>query len=255
MTSLKTTIIRGGLETLYFSGANMLMRPFVDGVGVILTLHHVRPPRLDAFQPNRLLEITPKFLERVVRYLRRRGLDVDSLDEVYRRLVERDFARRFVAITIDDGYRDTLQWAYPVLKRYETPFAVYIPTSFPDRLGELWWLALEAVVARNNRVGLLLDGARAGLRLRDRDRETRPVRSALSAMSGASRPRKSCASCARPQCALSGRHRRVLRRSLHELGRARRRSPGSAGHDRRAHRQPRDAREGAGAHGAVGNGR
>ena len=70
--------------------------------------------------------------------------------------------RRFVCITIDDGYRDTLQWAYPILKRYEVPFAVYIPTSFPDRLGELWWLALEAVVARNNRITLWLDGREQG---------------------------------------------------------------------------------------------
>ena len=162
MTSLKTTIIRGGLETLYFSGANMLMRPFVHGVGVILTLHHVRPQRPEAFQPNRLLEVTPEFLERVVRYLRRRDLDVVSLDEVYRRLVEQDFSRRFVCITIDDGYRDTLQWAYPILKRHDAPFAVYIPTSFPDRLGELWWLALEAVVARNSRVTLLLDRGEQG---------------------------------------------------------------------------------------------
>jgi peptidoglycan/xylan/chitin deacetylase (PgdA/CDA1 family) len=159
---LKTTIIRGGLETLYFSGANMFMRPYVQGVGAILTLHHVRPERPDAFQPNRLLEVTPQFLERVVRYLRRRDLDIVSLDEVYRRLVEQDFTRRFVCITIDDGYRDTLQWAYPILKRHEAPFAVYIPTSFPDRLGELWWLALEAVVARNGRVTLLLDRGEQG---------------------------------------------------------------------------------------------
>ena len=162
MTSLKTTIIRGGLETLYFSGANVFMRPFVSGVGVILTLHHVRPQRPEAFQPNRLLEVTPEFLERVVRYLRRRNLDIVSLDEVYRRLVEGDFARRFVCITIDDGYRDTLQWAYPILKRYDAPFAVYIPTSFPDRLGELWWLALEAVVARNSRVTLRLNDVEQG---------------------------------------------------------------------------------------------
>jgi peptidoglycan/xylan/chitin deacetylase (PgdA/CDA1 family) len=157
MANLKTTIIRSGLETLYFSGANVLMRPFVAGVGVILTLHHVRPQRPEAFQPNRLLEVTPEFLERVMRYLRRRELDLVSLDEVYRRLNEQDFSRRFVCITIDDGYRDTLQWAYPILKRYDAPFAVYIPTSFPDRLGELWWLALEAVVARNSRVTLLID--------------------------------------------------------------------------------------------------
>jgi peptidoglycan/xylan/chitin deacetylase (PgdA/CDA1 family) len=61
-------------------------------------------------------------------------------------------------MTIDDGYRDTLQWAYPILKDYQVPFTVYIPTSFPDRLGELWWLALEAVVARNQRIRLLIDG-------------------------------------------------------------------------------------------------
>lgn len=158
MANLKTAIIRSGLEALYFSGANVLMRPFVSGVGAILTLHHVRPQRPDAFQPNRLLEVTPEFLERVVTYLRRCEFDLVSLDEVYRRLCEQDFSRRFVCITIDDGYRDTLQWAYPILKRHEAPFAVYIPTSFPDRLGELWWLALEAVVARNNRVTLQVGG-------------------------------------------------------------------------------------------------
>ena len=81
MPSLKTTIIRGGLETLYFSGANVLMRPFVSGVGAILTLHHVRPKRPDGFQPNRLLEVTPEFLERVLRYLRGQRLDIVSLDE------------------------------------------------------------------------------------------------------------------------------------------------------------------------------
>lgn len=159
---LKKTIIRGGLESLYFSGANVLMRPFVHGVGAILTLHHVRPERPDDFQPNRLLEVTPAFLEEVVRYLRRRRLDLVSLDEMHRRLVAQDFSRRFVCITVDDGYRDTLQWAYPILRRHEVPFAVYIPTSFPDRLGELWWLALEAVVARNDRIVLYLDGREQG---------------------------------------------------------------------------------------------
>ena len=158
LTGLKRTIIRGGLETLYFSAAHHLMRPFVGGLGVILTLHHVRPPRLDRFQPNRLLEVTPSFLEDVVRTLQRSGADLVSLDDMYRRLTEGEVRRRFVCLTIDDGYRDTLQWAYPILKTYRVPFTVYIPTSFPDRLGELWWLVLEAVVGRNQRIRLLIDG-------------------------------------------------------------------------------------------------
>ena len=158
MAGLRQTIIRGGLESLYFTGAHILLRPFVAGVGAILTLHHVRPPRLDRFQPNRLLEVTPHFLTRVVKALRRSGFDLVSLDEMHRRMTEGDFSRRFVCLTFDDGYRDTLQWAYPILKAAGVPFAVYVPTSFPDRLGELWWLVLEAVIARNDRIGFVIDG-------------------------------------------------------------------------------------------------
>jgi peptidoglycan/xylan/chitin deacetylase (PgdA/CDA1 family) len=156
--SIRQAIIRGGLESLYFSGAHIVSRPFVGGVGAILALHHVRPPRPDRFQPNRLLEVTPRFLRRLVRGLRRSGLEFISLDEMHRRMVEGDFARRFVCLTFDDAYRDTLRWAYPVLKDAGAPFAIYVPTSFPDRLGELWWIALEAVIARNNRIALVIDG-------------------------------------------------------------------------------------------------
>jgi peptidoglycan/xylan/chitin deacetylase (PgdA/CDA1 family) len=156
--ALKQAIIRGGLESLYFSGAHLALRPFLGGVGAILTLHHVRPPRPGRFQPNHLLEVTPAFLARVVRDLRRSGIEFISLDEMYRRMTEGDFARRFVCLTFDDGYRDNLQWAYPILKEAGVPFAVYVPTSFPDRLGELWWLVLEAVISRNDRIGLVIDG-------------------------------------------------------------------------------------------------
>ncbi len=157
LSALKKTVIRAGLETLYFSGAHIAMKPFVGGVGVILTLHHVRPGRVGAFQPNRLLEVSPVFFSRVIAKLRRSGLDLVSLDEMHRRLTERDFRRRFACITFDDGYRDLMQWAYPVLRKHNVPFALYIPTSFPDRIGELWWLALERVIAENSRIGLLID--------------------------------------------------------------------------------------------------
>jgi peptidoglycan/xylan/chitin deacetylase (PgdA/CDA1 family) len=158
LAGLKKTIIRGGLETLYFSGLHHLMRPLVGGVGAILTLHHVRPARPEAFQPNRLLEVTPAFLERLLRRLKRARIDLVSLDEMHRRMIVGEFKRRFGCITFDDGYKDLLEHAYPLLKKYETPFALYIPTSFPDRIGELWWVALEAVIAQNNRIGLVING-------------------------------------------------------------------------------------------------
>lgn len=158
MSGLKKAVLRAGFETLYFTGAHRLLRPLLGGVGAILTLHHVRPPRPDAFQPNQLLEVTPRFLDDVLGFLRRARIDIVTLDEMHRRLVECDFRRRFVCLTFDDGYRDNLRYALPILKKHGAPFTIYIPTSFPDRLGELWWLTLERVIARQTRVALVMDG-------------------------------------------------------------------------------------------------
>jgi peptidoglycan/xylan/chitin deacetylase (PgdA/CDA1 family) len=158
MRGVKSTIVRGGFETLYFSGLYHVMRPFVGGLGVILTLHHVRPRPPGEFQPNRLLEVTPEFFEDVLQLLRGSRRDLISLDEMHRRLVSGETTRPFACVTFDDGYRDVMRYAYPLLKRYEVPFALYISTSFPDRLGELWWVALEAAIAGSERVSLTMEG-------------------------------------------------------------------------------------------------
>jgi peptidoglycan/xylan/chitin deacetylase (PgdA/CDA1 family) len=155
---LKQAVIRSGLEALYFTGAYKLMQPYVGGLGAILTLHHVRPARRDRFQPNRLLEITPEFLAALVRRLKKSGFDFVSLDEAHRRLTEGESDRRFVAMTLDDGYRDNLEWAYPIFKRNDVPFTIFVPTSFPDRLGQLWWATLEQVIAKTDAVTLEMDG-------------------------------------------------------------------------------------------------
>ena len=47
--------------------------------------------------------------------------------------------------------------AYPVLSKHGVPFTVYLPTAFPDGLGEAWWLALEDMIAREQRISLVID--------------------------------------------------------------------------------------------------
>jgi peptidoglycan/xylan/chitin deacetylase (PgdA/CDA1 family) len=155
---VKYKLFSAALETLYFTGAYLALRPLIGGAGAILMLHHVRPPRRDRFQPNSLLEVTPPFFEDVIRRLRRSKVDVVSLDEMHRRMIAGDLSRRFVCITFDDGYRDNFEFAYPILKTYEVAFAIYVAADFAERTGELWWLALEAVIARNNQVELRMDG-------------------------------------------------------------------------------------------------
>lgn len=156
--NLRNAAIRAGLEALYFSGAHRWLGPPSAGVGVIFTLHHVRPARGDAFQPNRLLEIEPQFLEAVIEFLRKKNVEIVGLEEVHRRLVEQDHPGRFAAFTLDDGYRDNLEHAWPLFKRHGVPAALFIATSFPDKLGELWWVALERAIAATARIAIEVDG-------------------------------------------------------------------------------------------------
>jgi peptidoglycan/xylan/chitin deacetylase (PgdA/CDA1 family) len=45
---------------------------------------------------------------------------------------------RLVVVTVDDGYRDFLENAFPVLNRYEIPATVFLTTDLPDCNGWLW---------------------------------------------------------------------------------------------------------------------
>jgi len=142
------------LELAYFSGRAWLNR---RGAGVILRFERVRPRRGARFQPLKSHEITPEFLDRTVRALKRWRYDIVSMNEVRRRAVTLAGRGRFVCLTFDGGYKDLISSAYPVLSRHGVPFTVYLPTAFPDGIGEAWWLALEQVIARESRLSLVMD--------------------------------------------------------------------------------------------------
>jgi peptidoglycan/xylan/chitin deacetylase (PgdA/CDA1 family) len=147
------------LELLAATGAHLALRALRRPAGVVLRVQRVRPARPRRFRPNAALEIRPGYLDAVLARLRRRKIDIVSLDEMHRRLTEGDTRkRRFVCFTCDGGYADQRQWALPIFRKYEAPFAVFVPTSFADRIGDLWWLVLEAVIAKTDRLALLIDG-------------------------------------------------------------------------------------------------
>ena len=158
MKQIRNTIIRAGLDALYFSGAHRVLRPFFGGVGTIFMLHHVRPAHAGAFQPNRHLEITPDFLRATLAYLRATDVDIVTSDEMSRRLTERDFTRRFACFTCDDGYRDNRDHMLPAMRDFDAPFSVFVASDFASGTGRLWWVALERVVAQASTLEAPIDG-------------------------------------------------------------------------------------------------
>src|SRR5207237_9317045 len=73
------------LELAYFSGYARRNDRRSGTAGVILRFERVCPARTGRFQPLKSLEITPAFLERLLRALRRWQLDIVSIDEACRR--------------------------------------------------------------------------------------------------------------------------------------------------------------------------
>src|ERR1700719_4176091 len=158
MKQLRSKVIRAGLEALYVTGAHRLFRPAFAGIGSIFMLHHVRLPRDTPFQPNSHLEVAPDFLRAVLVHLRARGIDIVTMDELHRRLTERDFSRRFACFTFDDGYRDNRDFALPVMREFDAPFTVYVTSDFAEGTGNLWWIALEMAIPKASSIEASIDG-------------------------------------------------------------------------------------------------
>ena len=156
----KHRVFATGFRTLQALGADRWLTPAARGLGLILTFHHVSPDPVPAFAPNRLLGITPDFLDQTFRALDARGFDVIGLDAVPERLAEPDYGPPFAVLTFDDGYRDNVEHARPVLARHNVPWTLFVTSGYADQSGRLWWIELELAIARLDRVRIAI-GARS----------------------------------------------------------------------------------------------
>lgn len=119
-------------------------------LGEIWCLHRVVPNRSWAL-PNRELEITPDYLEQLILSYMDDGYRFVSLDSMVRNLnkMRWPWQKKMVNISFDDGFRDIYEYAYPIFKKYNIPFTIYLTTAFPEGKAEIWWIQLEQLIANN----------------------------------------------------------------------------------------------------------
>jgi len=160
------------LLAIQASGAARLAPASMAGIGVIFMLHRVREPDDTDFAPNRLLEITPGFLAEAIELVRELGYVCLGLDEAVTRLIEGDRSERFAVFTLDDGYRDNLTDALPVFERHDVPFTVYLTTGLPDGTAEIWWVALERIIAAAIAIRVMLPDGEIAMFTRDAGEKT-----------------------------------------------------------------------------------
>ena len=117
MSRRSTKLLKAALAAVHYSGAESLLAPYTKGAGVIFMLHQARSDPPQDFEPNRILRVTPDFLEAVIDSTLDAGFDVIALDDIPERLAGGSDGP-FAAFTLDDGYKDNRDVAYPIFKRH-----------------------------------------------------------------------------------------------------------------------------------------
>lgn len=128
-----------GLKRLK-QGARWVRSRFVPGA-LILGYHRIADTSED---PYSICVSTQHFAEQL-EVLRQYAIPI-RLQDAVQKLQDGNLPARAVAVTFDDGYKDQLFEAKPLLEKYGIPATVFLSTGYFD--SDFWWNELEEILFR-----------------------------------------------------------------------------------------------------------
>lgn len=135
----------------YLNNISFIKKQYA-GIGTIFMLHRVCSSDNTRLLPNENMKVSPDFLDQFITDLKNNGYQFISLDRLYEILKTKEKVKKQVVFTFDDGYLDNYINAYPIFKKHNVPFTIYITTDFIEKQGILWWYELEDLILRNEYV-------------------------------------------------------------------------------------------------------
>jgi peptidoglycan/xylan/chitin deacetylase (PgdA/CDA1 family) len=122
----------------YYSGIEFLLARLLSVNAAAVIMYH------GVCQGSKLpadidFHLAPRDFERQLRFLTSR-YRVVPLSELLAKLREGARLNKEVVLTFDDGYRNNLTCAQPILARYHAPFSVFVTTAY---IGSEEWLPLN----------------------------------------------------------------------------------------------------------------
>ena len=92
------------------------------------------------------LTVSTSNFERQIKAIKTR-YEICSIDKFIENL-KRKKNKFMVSITFDDGYKDNLYHALPILEKYEVPASIYITTRFLNKDVDMWWYELGNIIQK-----------------------------------------------------------------------------------------------------------
>jgi peptidoglycan/xylan/chitin deacetylase (PgdA/CDA1 family) len=117
---------------------------------MVIALHRVTEAALPANEPllNDFIEITDKKLEQTILDLQKMNVQFVSLDALRKCFKENKKPKRpVVHFSFDDGYLDNFSIAFPIFKKYNIPFSIFVSSDFINNDQPfLWWYIIEEII-------------------------------------------------------------------------------------------------------------
>ncbi len=129
---------------------------FLDSVYVpaILMYHSVCPARETPRGYRSKLNVLPAAFERQMKFLHDNNYKVIGLADFVERIKKGEkIPHKTVAITFDDGLKNNFLYAYPVLKKYNFPAIMFVPSGAVGKEGYMNWDDIRAMRKNNISIG------------------------------------------------------------------------------------------------------
>ncbi len=156
-----TALLKASFEILHATRMTRALAPWTRGLGLIFCLHRVIPNggKSEGFAPNHQLEISPAFLDAALSHIKARGYRLLSMADAVAELNAPTPQRQpFAVFTLDDGYRDNLVHAAPLFRKHQIPYTIYVAPGLVEATCDLWWLALERMIASREELAVGING-------------------------------------------------------------------------------------------------
>lgn len=121
---------------------------------------------VDTVEEKASLHISPEVFEQEMLFLCRH-YEIVPIEEYYRRFQENKFTGKEIVITFDDGYRNNLTVAAPILQSLDIPFTVFVSTSHIDN-GQFFPTAIaRMIINKHDLSSLTIDCLKFQTELKD----------------------------------------------------------------------------------------
>jgi len=112
---------------------------------VVFMMHRFRDPSIGFL--NSYKSHSQDTLENCFKYLIDNNYNILSFKDLVISAQKNKTLHKTVCFTIDDGYVDFKNVAFPVFKKYNIPATVFITTGFIEEKMMMWWDQLEYIVS------------------------------------------------------------------------------------------------------------